>query len=93
MAIADATDMQIMVIDTANGLQLPPVLHAICDRSDTDLGSREVRINGASPAHDVILLTSDRLCAFELSLNLTSTRWSSPARHHGPARSRPGHGP
>ncbi|CAN6246788.1 unnamed protein product [Urochloa humidicola] len=62
--------LHIVDLDAAHGVQWPPLLQAIADRADPDLGPPEVRITGAGPDPDVLLRTGDRLRAFASSLNL-----------------------
>jgi hypothetical protein len=65
-----ARRLHIVDLDAAYGVQWPPLLQAIADRADPDLGPPEVRITGAGPDRDVLLRTGDRLRAFAGSLNL-----------------------
>jgi hypothetical protein len=69
-ATGGARRLHIVDLDAAHGVQWPPLLQAIADRADPDLGPPEVRITGAGPDHDVLLRTGDRLRAFASSLNL-----------------------
>ncbi|CAL4970799.1 unnamed protein product [Urochloa decumbens] len=62
--------LHIVDLDAAHGVQWPPLLQAIADRADPDLGPPEVRITGAGADPDVLLRTGDRLRAFASSLNL-----------------------
>jgi hypothetical protein len=45
-------------LDAAHGVHRPPLQHAIYDRADTNLGSPEVRIIGASPDLDDSMCSS-----------------------------------
>jgi len=69
-ASGGARRLHIVDLDAAHGVQWPPLLQAIADRADPDLGPPEVRITGAGPDRDVLLRTGDRLRAFAGSLNL-----------------------
>jgi hypothetical protein len=69
-AAAGARRLHIVDLDAAHGVQWPPLLQAICDRADANLGPPEVRITGAGPDRDVLRRTGDRLRAFASSLNL-----------------------
>jgi hypothetical protein len=69
-AAAGARRLHIVDLDASHGVQWPPLLQAICDRADANLGPPEVRITGAGPDRDVLLRTGDRLRAFASSLNL-----------------------
>lgn len=62
--------MHIVDLDAAHGVQWPPLLQAVADRADPDVGPPEVRITGAGADRDVLLRTGDRLRAFASSLNL-----------------------
>nr|BAO51917.1 lateral suppressor [Zoysia japonica] len=65
-----ARRVHIVDLDAAHGVQWPPLLQAIAERADPDLGPPEVRITGAGTDRDVIHRTGDRLRAFASSLNL-----------------------
>ncbi|RLM79641.1 hypothetical protein C2845_PM12G05750 [Panicum miliaceum] len=69
-ASGGARRLHIVDLDAAHGVQWPPLLQAIADRADPDLGPPEVRITGAGPDRDVLLRTGDRLRAFAGTLNL-----------------------
>jgi hypothetical protein len=45
-------------LDAAHGVHRPPLQHAIYDRANTNLGSPEVRIIGASPDLDDSMCSS-----------------------------------
>ncbi|RLM61482.1 Monoculm1B [Panicum miliaceum] len=62
--------LQIVDLDATHGVQWPPLLQAIADHADPDLGPPEVRITSTGPDRDMLLRTGNRLRAFAGSFNL-----------------------
>ncbi|EHA8590836.1 Scarecrow-like protein 18 [Cocos nucifera] len=61
--------IHILDLDTSHGVQWPPLLQAIADRSDAE-GSPSIRITGTGTDLDVLRRTGDRLQTFAHSLGL-----------------------
>ena len=60
-ASGGARRLHIVDLDAEHGVQWPPLLQAIADRADPDLGPPEVRITGAGPDRNVLLHSGSRL--------------------------------
>ena len=69
-AVDGARRIHILDLDAAHGVQWPPLLQAIAENADTELGPPEVRITGAGADHDTLLRTGNRLRAFARSISL-----------------------